>query len=137
MVYHNIREDLKKKGILFTDIETAVREHSDIVNRFFGTVVPPDDNKFAALNSAVWSGGSFVNVPPNVHVEIPLRPTSYQQSGIRQSSDAHHRDEGSIRALHRRVHGSRFFEGQPAHGGDRNHRPAALAHPVLHRAELA
>jgi Fe-S cluster assembly protein SufB len=73
MVYHNIREDLKKKGILFTDVETAVREHPDIVKRFFGTIVPPDDNKFAALNSAVWSGGSFVYVPPNVHVEIPLQ----------------------------------------------------------------
>ena len=73
MVYHNIREDLKKRGIIFTDVETAVREHSDIVKRFFGTVVPPDDNKFAALNSAVWSGGSFVYIPPNVHVEIPLQ----------------------------------------------------------------
>ncbi len=73
MVYHNIREDLKKKGILFTDVETAVREHPDLVKRFFGTVVPPDDNKFAALNSAVWSGGSFVYVPPNVRVDIPLQ----------------------------------------------------------------
>ena len=73
MVYHNIREDLKKKGIIFTDIESAVREHPAIVKRFFGTVVPPDDNKFAALNSAVWSGGSFVYVPPHVRVEIPLQ----------------------------------------------------------------
>ncbi|MHB0855182.1 MAG: Fe-S cluster assembly protein SufB [Rectinema subterraneum] len=73
MVYHNIREDLKKKGILFSDVETAVREHPGLVKRFFGTVVPPDDNKFAALNSAVWSGGSFVYVPPGVHVDIPLQ----------------------------------------------------------------
>jgi len=73
MVYHNIRQDLEKKGVLFSDVETAVREHPDIVKRFFGTIVPPDDNKFAALNSAVWSGGSFVYVPPGVHVDIPLQ----------------------------------------------------------------
>ncbi len=73
MVYHNIREDLEKKGVLFSDVETAVKEHPDIVKRFFGSVVPPDDNKFAALNSAVWSGGSFVYVPKGVHVDIPLQ----------------------------------------------------------------
>jgi len=73
MVYHNIRQDLEKKGVLFSDVETAVREHPDIVKRYFGTIVPPDDNKFAALNSAVWSGGSFVYVPKGVHVDIPLQ----------------------------------------------------------------
>jgi Fe-S cluster assembly protein SufB len=73
MVYHHIREDLEKKGVLFSDVETAAREHPEIVKRFFGTIVPPDDNKFAALNSAVWSGGSFVYIPPGVHVEIPLQ----------------------------------------------------------------
>ncbi len=73
MVYHNIREDLEKKGVFFSDVETAVRDHPDIVKRFFGTIVPPDDNKFAALNSAVWSGGSFVYVPKGVKVDIPLQ----------------------------------------------------------------
>ncbi|GAB4170035.1 MAG: Fe-S cluster assembly protein SufB [Calditrichia bacterium] len=73
MVYHNIREDLKKLGVIFVDPETAVREHSDLVKRFFGKIIPPADNKFAALNSAVWSGGSFVYVPPGVKVDIPLQ----------------------------------------------------------------
>jgi len=73
MVYHNIREDLEKQGVFFSDVETAVREHPEIVKRFFGTIVPPDDNKFAALNSAVWSGGSFVYVPKGVKVDIPLQ----------------------------------------------------------------
>jgi len=73
MVYHNIREDLKQRGVIFTDPETGVREHPEIIKKFFGTVIPYNDNKFAALNSAVWSGGSFVYVPPNVTVEIPLQ----------------------------------------------------------------
>jgi len=73
MVYHSIREDLEKKGVLFSDVETATREHPEIVKKFFGSVVPPDDNKFAALNSAVWSGGSFVYVPKGVKVDIPLQ----------------------------------------------------------------
>ncbi|MCX7655249.1 MAG: Fe-S cluster assembly protein SufB [Treponemataceae bacterium] len=73
MVYHNIREDLKKRGVIFTDVETAIKEHPDLVRQYFATVVPPTDNKFAALNSAVWSGGSFVYVPPGVHLDIPLQ----------------------------------------------------------------
>ena len=72
-VYHSIREDLQKQGVLFTDMDTAVREHPDIVQKYFATVIPPGDNKFAALNSAVWSGGSFIYVPKGVHVEIPLQ----------------------------------------------------------------
>ena len=73
VVYHRNREDLERLGILFTDMDTAVREHPDIVKRFFGTVIPPGDNKFAALNSAVWSGGSFIYVPPGVKVDQPLQ----------------------------------------------------------------
>jgi len=73
VVYHNIREDLEKQGVLFSDMDTGLREHPDIVKEYFGTVIPPGDNKFAALNSAVWSGGSFIYVPPGVHVEIPLQ----------------------------------------------------------------
>jgi Fe-S cluster assembly protein SufB len=73
MVYHNIRSELAAKGVLFSDPETAVREHPDLVREYFGTVIPFLDNKFAALNSAVWSGGSFVYVPPGVKVEIPLQ----------------------------------------------------------------
>ncbi len=73
VVYHSIKEDLTRQGVVFTDPETAVREHPDLVRKHFGTVVPINDNKFAALNSAVWSGGSFVYVPAGVRVEIPLQ----------------------------------------------------------------
>ncbi len=73
MVYHNIQESVAKQGVLFSDPETAVREHPELVKQYFGTVIPPDDNKFAALNSAVWSGGSFVYVPKGVTVEVPLQ----------------------------------------------------------------
>ncbi|MDH7569978.1 MAG: Fe-S cluster assembly protein SufB [Armatimonadota bacterium] len=73
VVYHSLKEEWTKLGVLFLDTDTAVREHPDLVRQYFGTVVPPADNKFAALNSAVWSGGSFIYVPPGVHVEIPLQ----------------------------------------------------------------
>src|SRR5271157_2634256 len=71
VVYHSIREDLEKDGVLFCDMDTALREHPEIVKKYFATVIPPGDNKFAALNSAVWSGGSFVYVPPGVEVKTP------------------------------------------------------------------
>ena len=73
VVYHSIRKDLEQKGVIFTDMDSAVKQYPDIVRKYFGTVVPPTDNKFAALNSAVWSGGSFVYVPKGVKVEIPLQ----------------------------------------------------------------
>jgi Fe-S cluster assembly protein SufB len=72
-VYHKVREDLEKLGVIFTDMDTALREHPDLVKEYFGTIIPYTDNKFAALNSAVWSGGSFVYVPEGVKVEIPLQ----------------------------------------------------------------
>src|SRR5579859_5612717 len=72
-VYHKVREDLEKLGVIFTDMDTALREHPDIVKQYFGTIIPYTDNKFAALNSAVWSGGSFVYIPEGVKVEIPLQ----------------------------------------------------------------
>jgi Fe-S cluster assembly protein SufB len=73
VVFHRNREDLERLGVIFCDMDTAVREHSDIVRKWFGTVIPPNDNKFAALNSAVWSGGSFIYVPPGVNVDQPLQ----------------------------------------------------------------
>ena len=73
VVYHRNREDLEAQGVLFMDMDTALREHPDIVKEYFGTVIPPNDNKFAALNSAVWSGGSFIYVPPGVSVSQPLQ----------------------------------------------------------------
>src|SRR5436309_5380554 len=60
-------------GVIFTDMDSGLREHPDLVKEYFGTIIPPSDNKFASLNSAVWSGGSFVYVPEGVHVEIPLQ----------------------------------------------------------------
>ncbi|MGH2450291.1 MAG: Fe-S cluster assembly protein SufB, partial [Candidatus Limnocylindria bacterium] len=72
-VYHNIRADLEKQGVIFMDTDTALREHEDIVREHFGTVIPANDNKLAALNTAVWSGGSFVWVPAGVKVDIPLQ----------------------------------------------------------------
>ena len=73
VVYHRNREDLEELGVLFMDMDSAVREHPDLVKEYFGTIIPPNDNKFAALNSAVWSGGSFIYVPPGVHLEQPLQ----------------------------------------------------------------
>ncbi len=73
VVYHSIREDLEKLGVLFFDMDSGLRDHPEIVQKYFGTVIPPSDNKFAALNSAVWSGGSFIYIPPGVKVEIPLQ----------------------------------------------------------------
>ncbi|AIG64100.1 Fe-S cluster assembly protein SufB [Corynebacterium atypicum] len=73
VVYHQIREDLEKKGVIFVDTDTAVREYPELVQEYFGTVVPAGDNKFSALNAAVWSGGSFIYVPKGVHVDIPLQ----------------------------------------------------------------
>ena len=73
VVYHQIREDLEKQGVIFKDMDTGLREHEDLVREYWATVIPPNDNKLAALNSAVWSGGSFVYVPPGVHVEMPLQ----------------------------------------------------------------
>ncbi len=72
-VYHNIRKDLEKLGVIFMDTDTALKEHPDIVREHFGTVIPANDNKLAALNTAVWSGGSFVWIPPGVKVDVPLQ----------------------------------------------------------------
>ena len=73
VVYHRNREDLEELGVLFCDMDTAVRDYPELVQEYFGTIIPANDNKFAALNSAVWSGGSFVYVPPGVHIEEPLQ----------------------------------------------------------------
>jgi len=73
VVYHRNREDLEAQGVIFCDMDTALREHPELVKQYFGKVIPLNDNKFAALNSAVWSGGSFIYVPPGVKVEMPLQ----------------------------------------------------------------
>ncbi len=73
VVYHQIREDLEEQGVLFLDTDSALREHEDLFREYFGTIIPVGDNKFAALNTAVWSGGSFIYVPKGVKVDIPLQ----------------------------------------------------------------
>ncbi len=73
VVYHSIREDLQKQGVVFLDMDSGLREYPDLVKEYFATVIPAADNKFSALNSAVWSGGSFIYVPKNTEVEIPLQ----------------------------------------------------------------
>ncbi len=73
VVYHKLQADLEAKGVIFLDMDSGLREHEDIVKQYFGTIIPQNDNKFAALNSAVWSGGSFIYVPPGVRIEMPLQ----------------------------------------------------------------
>ncbi len=73
VVYGSLKADLAEKGVIFTDTDSAVRDHADLLREYFGTVIPPSDNKFAALNSAVWSGGSFIYVPPGVKIDFPLQ----------------------------------------------------------------
>jgi Fe-S cluster assembly protein SufB len=73
VVYHQIREDLEEQGVIFLDTDSGLREHPELFQEYFGSVIPVGDNKFAALNTAVWSGGSFIYVPPGVHVDIPLQ----------------------------------------------------------------
>jgi len=73
VIYGSLKEDLGRQGVIFTDTDTAVREYPDLVRQYFATIIPPTDNKFAALNSAVWSGGSFIYVPKGVKVEFPLQ----------------------------------------------------------------
>ena len=73
VVYHSFHKDLEDQGVIFMDMDTGLREHGDLVKKYFATVIPNTDNKFAALNSAVWSGGSFIYVPPGIDVKIPLQ----------------------------------------------------------------
>src|SRR2546425_8092829 len=73
VVYHKLQEDLTRQGVIFLDMDSGLREHEDIVKQYFGTIIPQNDNKFAALNSAVWSGGSFIYVPKGVRIELPLQ----------------------------------------------------------------
>ena len=73
VVYHNLRKDLADQGVLFLDTDSALKEQPEIFKKYFGKIIPPEDNKFSALNSAVWSGGSFIYIPPGVKVDMPLQ----------------------------------------------------------------
>ncbi len=72
-IYHSLKENLQKQGVIFLDMDSGLREYPDLVRRYFGTVIPAGDNKFAAMNTAAWSGGSFLYIPEGVHVDIPLQ----------------------------------------------------------------
>ena len=101
VVYGSLREDLAKQGVIFTDTDTAVREHPDLLREYFSTIIPPTDNKFAALNSAVWSGGSFVYVPKGVKIDVPLAglfPHQRRQHGPVRA-DADHRRRRAPRCI--------------------------------------
>ena len=73
VVYGSLKEELSEKGVIFTDTDTAVKEHPELLREYFGKIIPPSDNKFAALNSAVWSGGSFIYIPKGVSIDYPLQ----------------------------------------------------------------
>ena len=73
VIYGSLKEELGNQGVIFTDTDTAIKEHPELLREYFATIIPPEDNKFAALNSAVWSGGSFIYVPPGVKIEYPLQ----------------------------------------------------------------
>ena len=73
VVYHSLQKKLTDQGVLFLDMDSGLREHEELVKQYFGTIIPSNDNKFAALNTAVWSGGSFIYVPPGVHIDLPLQ----------------------------------------------------------------
>ena len=96
MVYHSLKEEWEEQGIIFDSIEDGLRNHPDLFREYFATVVPPQDNKFAALNSAVWSGGSFVYIPKGVNVEIPL------QAYFRVNSESMGQFERTLRAAQHR-----------------------------------
>lgn len=73
VVYHNMQKNLEDEGVVFLDMDSGLREYPELVKKYFSTLIPPEDNKFAALNSAVWSGGSFIYIPPGVEVKTPLQ----------------------------------------------------------------
>ena len=126
VVYHRNREDLEQQGILFCDMDTALREYPDLVKQYFGTVIPPGDNKFAALNTAVWSGGSFIYVPPGVEVRDAAAGLLPHQLRERRPVRAHadHRRRGLAGALHRGLLGPGVHQRLAALGGRRDRRQA-------------
>ena len=138
VVYHKLQEDLEKKGVIFLDMDSALREHEDIVKQYMGTIIPANDNKFAALNSAVWSGGSFIYVPPGVRIEMPLQAYfrinaenmgQFERTLIIVDEDAYvHYVEG--------LHGADLLVRLAALGGRRDHRQAARALPLHDDPEL-
>ena len=112
VVYHSLKEEWEKLGVVFLDMDSGLREHEDIVKEYFATAIPAADNKFAALNSAVWSGGSFVYVPAGVHVDIPLQ--AYFRINAENMGQFERTliivEEGCQRPLCRRLHRARLLQ---------------------------
>ena len=138
VVYGSLREDLAKQGVIFTDTDSAVREHPDLLREYFSTIIPPTDNKFAALNSAVWSGGSFIYVPKGVEDRLPLAGLFPHQRGQHGPvrADADHRRRRRPGALRGRLHGPHVQHRKPALGRGRGDRQARLPRPLYDDPEL-
>ena len=113
VVYHNMKEEYDKLGIIFTDTDSALREYPELFKKYFAKLVPPTDNKLAALNSAVWSGGTFIYVPKGVKCEIPL------QTYFRINNEGTGQFEGRCRSRRRGPCGGRTDSGRGDHGGGR------------------
>ena len=129
VVYHKLQADLEAKGVLFLDMDSGLREHEDIVKQYMGTIIPQNDNKFAALNSAVWSGGSFIYVPPGVRIEMPLQ--AYFRINAENMGQFERTliivDEDAVRALRRGLHGADLLLRLAAFRGRRDRRQARRA----------
>ena len=138
VVYHTIREDLAEKGVIFLDTDTALKEYPDLFQEYFATIIPVGDNKFAALNTAVWSGGSFIYVPKNVqggHPAAGLLPDQHREHGpVRADPD--HRRRGCQRALRRGLYRAGLLLRLAALRGRRDHREERCPLPVHHDPEL-
>ena len=137
-VVYGSREDLAKKGVIFIDTDTALREYPDLVREYFGTIIPIHDNKFAALNSAVWSGGSFVYIPAGREGRLPapgLLPHQRREHGPVRA-DADHRRGRGPGPLRRGLHGPDVHDREPALGGRRDRRQEGRPLPLHDDPEL-
>ena len=138
VVFHRNREDLEQQGILFCDMDTALREYPELVKQYFGTVIPPGDNKFSALNTAVWTGGSFIYVPPGVELRDAAAGLLPHQQRERRPVRAHadHRRRGQPGALHRGLLGSGVHQRLAALGRGRDRGQAVGPRHLHHHPEL-
>ena len=138
VVYHKLQADLEAKGVIFLDMDSGLREHEDSSSSTSGTIIPQNDNKFAALNSAVWSGGSFIYVPPGVADRDAAPGLLPHQRGEHGPVRAHadHRRRGRLRALRRGLHGADLLVRLAALGGRRDHRQEGRPLPLHDDPEL-
>ena len=138
VVYHKLQEKLTDQGVLFLDMDSGLREHEELVKQYFGTIIPSNDNKFAALNTAVWSGGSFIYVPAGREdraAAAGLLPDQRREHGpVRAHADPRRR--GRLRALRRGLHGADLLERLAALGGGRDRRQEGRPLPLHDDPEL-